>query len=88
MRPIAWRSQVRIQVMSLLTVTGFPSGAAHNWLSVGSGLVRLGNPRFTAQQRPLWLIGHLRVCSGAIQICVVLRHYGSDGFAVDPQCEK
>ncbi len=47
-------------------------------------LGRQGNPRFTTHQRPLWLIGRLRVCSGAIQICVVLRHYRSGGFTVDP----
>ncbi|MGH0152378.1 UNVERIFIED_CONTAM: hypothetical protein FKN15_029515 [Acipenser sinensis] len=52
------------------------------------GLGRQGNPRFTAHQRTLWLMGRLRVCSGAIQICVVLRHNRSDGFTVDPQCEK
>ncbi|RXM92720.1 Protein Mdm4 [Acipenser ruthenus] len=31
MRPTAWRSQVRIQAMSLPTVTGGSQGAAHNW---------------------------------------------------------
>ncbi len=46
------------------------------------GLRRQGNPRFTTHQRPLWLIGCLSVCSGAIQIGVVLWHYGSGGFGV------
>ncbi|MGH0146799.1 UNVERIFIED_CONTAM: hypothetical protein FKN15_008979 [Acipenser sinensis] len=68
---------------------GFPGGGAqlaeHHLGREGLG--RQGNPQFTAQQRPLWLIGHLQVCSGAIQICVVLRHYGSAGFAVDLQCK-
>ncbi|MGH0115063.1 UNVERIFIED_CONTAM: hypothetical protein FKN15_074582 [Acipenser sinensis] len=40
------------------------------------GLSQQGNPRFTTHQR-LW------VCCGAIQICIVLRHYRSDGFTVD-----
>ncbi|MGH0115615.1 UNVERIFIED_CONTAM: hypothetical protein FKN15_037938 [Acipenser sinensis] len=52
------------------------------------GLGRQGNPQFTMHQRPLWLIGSLWVCSGAIQICVILRHYRSGGFTVDLQCEK
>ncbi|MGH0122451.1 UNVERIFIED_CONTAM: hypothetical protein FKN15_004489 [Acipenser sinensis] len=29
------------------------------------GIVRQGNPRLTAHQRPLWLIGRLWLCSGA-----------------------
>ncbi|MGH0181577.1 UNVERIFIED_CONTAM: hypothetical protein FKN15_007090 [Acipenser sinensis] len=52
------------------------------------GLGQQGNRRFTVHQRPLWLIGLLRICSGAIQICVVFRHYRSGGFTVDPQCER
>ncbi|MGH0185613.1 UNVERIFIED_CONTAM: hypothetical protein FKN15_027190 [Acipenser sinensis] len=39
------------------------------------GLGQQGISQFTAHQRPLWLIGCLRDCSGAIQICVALRHY-------------
>ncbi|MGH0156543.1 UNVERIFIED_CONTAM: hypothetical protein FKN15_046714 [Acipenser sinensis] len=31
------------------------------------GLGRQRNPRFTAHQRPLWPIGRLRFCSGAIR---------------------
>ncbi|MGH0153107.1 UNVERIFIED_CONTAM: hypothetical protein FKN15_024323 [Acipenser sinensis] len=69
---------------------GFPGGGAQlAERRLGrEGLGRQGNPQFTVRQGPLWLIGRLRVCSGAIQICVVLRHCRSDGFAVDPQCEK
>ncbi|MGH0171398.1 UNVERIFIED_CONTAM: hypothetical protein FKN15_061088 [Acipenser sinensis] len=67
MRPIAWRSQVPIQAVTADRDREFPGG--------GAPLGRQGNQRFTAHQRPLWLIVRLRVCSGAIQSCVVLRHY-------------
>ncbi|MGH0178456.1 UNVERIFIED_CONTAM: hypothetical protein FKN15_077641 [Acipenser sinensis] len=90
-----WSGVIQICVVLLHNVTadhdrGFLGGGAQlaKRRPGREGLGRQGNPRFTAHQRPLWFIGHLRIWSGVIQICVVLLHYRSGGLAVDPQCKK
>ncbi|MGH0136812.1 UNVERIFIED_CONTAM: hypothetical protein FKN15_013329 [Acipenser sinensis] len=67
MRPIAWRSQVRIQAAD--RDREFLGGSAQlaECRPGREGLGRQGNPQFTTHQRPLWLIGHLWDWSGAVR---------------------
>ncbi|MGH0167388.1 UNVERIFIED_CONTAM: hypothetical protein FKN15_052478 [Acipenser sinensis] len=66
MCPIAWRSQVRINVTADRDREFLGGGAQLAEHCLGrEGLDRQGNPRLTAHQRPLWPIGSLWFCSGA-----------------------